>query len=85
MEEFLKVVYYNYADNETDGEIAIGDIGYEIFRPFTEELKKIVSPELFCSLEEVFGDCISENNIYYAVKGMALAIRIMNKEYTPFI
>lgn len=79
MDKFLEIVYSNQlADGEN------GDKFSEFFRPFFEKLKATVSEELYDQFEEIFANCAVENNQYYAVEGMKLAIGIMDGSYIPF-
>lgn len=81
MDEFLKVVYNAHV--ETYG---ISDKSYdELYKPFLNRLKEIVSQKLYEELEELFTGCTIENNIYYGVEGMKLAMSIMEKKYIPQI
>ena len=61
-----------------------GDKYIEFFKPFLEKLKATVSEELYNQFEEIFTTCVVENNKYYAVEGMKLAIGIMDGSYIPF-
>ena len=47
-------------------------------------MKATVSEELYDQFEEIFTTCVVENNKYYAVEGMKLAIGIMDGSYIPF-
>ena len=49
-----------------------------------EKLKSTVSEELYNQFDEIFTNCVIENNQYYAVEGMKLAIGIINGSYIPF-
>lgn len=79
MDKFLEIVYSNQL---ADGEK--GDKFSEFFSPFLEKLKATVSEELYNQFEEIFANCAVENNQYYAVEGMKLAIGIMDGSYIPF-
>lgn len=83
MDKFLEIVYMNYADGEKDGERHVSDKYVEVLEPFTNRLKDLVSEKLYNELEELLSDCMSENNHYYATKGMELAIGVMNGTYIP--
>ena len=79
MDKFLEIVYSNQiADTKK------GDKYIEFFNPFLEKLKATVSEELYNQFEEIFTTCVVENNKYYAVEGMKLAIGIMDGSYIPF-
>ena len=78
MEKFLEIVYTNqFADGEK------GDEFFKIFDPLLERLKELLSEKLYEEIEELFIDCCAENNSFYAVEGMKLAIGIMNGTYIP--
>ena len=79
MDKFLEIVYSNQI---ADGEK--GDKFSEFFNSFFEKLKATVSEELYDQFEEIFTTCVVENNKYYAVEGMKLAIGIMDGSYIPF-
>ena len=79
MDKFLEIVYTNQlADSEK------GDKFEEFFKPLMDKLKATVSEELYNQFEEIFANCAVENNQYYAVEGMKLAIGIMDGSYIPF-
>lgn len=78
MDEFLNIIYTNYAD-----ESKISDDYMKYFGNVSEKLKEIVSIELYEDFENIFTDCIVDNNRHYFVEGMKLAIQIMNKKYIP--
>lgn len=78
MEKFLEIVYTNqFADGEK------GDEFLKIFTPLLERLKDLLSEKLYEEINELFIDCCTENNSFYAVEGMKLAIEIMNGTYIP--
>ena len=78
MDKFLEVVYTNQlADSEK------GDMFAQFFEKFLNRLKDIVSEKVFDELEELFTDCVVQNDRYYAVEGMKLAIGIMDGTYIP--
>ena len=80
MDKFLEIVYTNQlADSDKGGKYE------EIFKPFMDELKSIVSTEIYKNIEELFNDCITENNCFYAVEGMKMAIGIMDGTYIPTV
>lgn len=79
MDKFLEIVYSNQiADTKK------GDKYSEFFKPFMEKLKSTVSEELYNQFDEIFTNCVIENNQYYAVEGMKLAIGIIDGSYIPF-
>lgn len=45
-----------------------------IFEPFLTTLKDILSDGLYEELEELFIDCAEENNRYYMLQGMSIAM-----------
>ena len=79
MDKFLEIVYFNQFSSGKDG-----DKFEEFFKPFLEKLKATVSEELYNQFEEIFANCAVENNQYYAVEGMKLAIGIVDGSYIPF-
>lgn len=76
MDKFLEIVYANQIADESQG-----DKYEEIFEPFLTELKSLVSEKVYYKLEELFTDCVTDNNRFYAVEGMKLAIGVMNGTY----
>lgn len=81
MDKFLEIVYTNQIMSTAEQ----GDKYIEIFEPFMSKLKDIVSEKIYSELEETFNSCAVENNSFYAVSGMKLAIGITNGTYTPTI
>jgi hypothetical protein len=81
MDNFLEIV----CTNQIMGNAEQGDKYLEVFRPFMNKLKDIVSDKVYSELEEIFNDCAAESNYFYAVTGMKLAIGIMNGTYTPAV
>lgn len=78
MDKFLEIVYTNqFASGEQ------GDEFEKIFAPLMEKLKETLSENLYKEIEELFIDCCMENNRFYAVEGMKLAIGIMDGTYIP--
>lgn len=51
-----------------------GDKYSELLEPFMSKFKEIVSDKVYCELEEEFNNCMIENNTYYAVAGMKMAV-----------
>lgn len=80
MDEFLKVIYRNYA---SESELQDAFIGY--FEELTEKIGKTVSTDLSEDFQEILIACAIENNEHYFVEGMKLAIAIMEKKYIPQI
>lgn len=81
MDNFLEIV----CANQIMATAEQGDKYIEIFEPFMNKLKDIVSDKVYSELKETFNCCVAENNSFYAVSGMKLAIGIMNRTYTPTI
>lgn len=79
MDNFLEIV----CDNQIMATTEQGDKYIEIFEPFMNKLNDIVSDKVYSELEETFNSCAAENNSFYAVSGMKLAIGIMNGSYIP--
>ena len=80
MDKFLEIVYSNQlADSDK------GDQYQSIYKPFMDKLKGIVSKEIYSELEELFNNCSIENNSFYAVEGMKLAIGIMDGTFIPTV
>lgn len=80
MDKFLEIVHSNQlADSDKGGMYA------EIYKPFMDKIKGIVSKEIYEELEELFNDCSTENNSFYAVEGMKFAIGIMDGSYIPTV
>lgn len=80
MDKFLEIVYSNQL-----GDSDKGDMYAEIYKPFMDKIKGIVSKEIYYELEELFNDCSTKNNSFYAVEGMKLAIGIMDGSYVPTV
>lgn len=78
MDKFLEIIYQNQIVDEEDGEK-----WYEFFLPLIMALEDTVSDRVFQELQELLIDAIAENNKYYCVKGMKLAIGIANGTYIP--
>ena len=55
----------------------------EFFQPLLNEIKGIVNEKVYEHIEELFINCASKNDRYYAVEGMKLAISIMDENYIP--
>lgn len=80
MDRFLEIVYSNQLSNSEKG------IMYQQFyEPFMDKIKGIVSKEIYDELEELFNDCSADNNRFYAVEGMKLAIGIMDGSFIPVV
>lgn len=78
MKEFLQIVYTNQIEKTETG-----DEYFKIFEPFMDRLKEILSDSLYKELEELFNTCAAQNNSFYAVTGMELAIGIMDGTFVP--
>lgn len=78
MDKFLDIVYTNQISDSKDG-----DMYYEFFRPLLDKLKDLVSEKVYNELEEMFNNCATENNRFYAIAGMKLAIGVMDGTYIP--
>ncbi len=76
MDKFLELVYQSQIADEPEGEM-----WYKFFLDFIMTLEGAVDEETFDKLYELLIDAITENNRYYAVKGMELAIGILNGTY----
>lgn len=80
MDEFLGIIYMNYAD-----ESGLSEAYLEHFKDFDDKLKGTVAEEPYEDFVELFTDCVAENNRHYFIEGMKLAIAIMNKKYVPTV
>lgn len=78
MDEFLKVVMYNYMDGNFIQELPC-------IIESKDEIKNLISPKLYEKWEDDFYDNIVQQNQYAFVEGMKLAISIMEKKYVPRI
>ena len=80
MDKFLEIVYSNQlADSDK------GDKFEDFFKPLMNKLKETVSEELYSDFEDLFLTCAVDNNRFYAVEGMKLAIGIMDGTYIPTV
>ena len=80
MDKFLEIVYSNQlADSDK------GDKFEDFFKPLMNKLKETVSEELYRDFEDLFLTCAVDNNRFYAVEGMKLAIGIMDGTYIPTV
>ena len=79
MEKFLEIVYVNQFSSGENG-----DEFLKIFIPLLDRLKELLSEKLYDEIEQLFIDCCVQNNSFYAVEGMKLAIGIMDGSYIPF-
>lgn len=77
MDKFLEILCSNQLQNDNSCD--------DIFRPFENALRKIVSDNLFDELMELFTECMAKNNDYYALAGMKLAIGILDGTYVPVV
>lgn len=80
MDKFLELVYQSQIADEPEGEM-----WYKFFLDFIMTLEDSVSAEKFEDLKELLIDAMTENNRYYGVKGMELAIGILNGTYVAKI
>lgn len=78
MDKFLEVVYINQLASGENG-----DKFDEFFKPLMDKLRSTVSEELYEDFQEIFTNCAVDNNRFYAVEGMKLAIGIMDGTYIP--
>lgn len=78
MDNFLEVIYASQISNSKKG-----DRYDDFFKPFFGRMKELMSERLYDEMEEIFIACVSQNNSYYAVEGMKLAIGIMDGTYVP--
>lgn len=80
MDEFLKIVGMNHIMNSGT---------FENYQPevikLLDELKKIVSDEVFNHLEDLTDDAVNATNEYAFVEGMKTAIAITEKNYKPVL
>lgn len=80
MDEFLKIVGMNHIINSGT---------FENYQPevikLLDELKKIVSDEVFNHLEDLIDDAVNATNEYAFVEGMKTAIAITEKNYKPVL
>jgi hypothetical protein len=80
MDKFLEIVCMSQIQDGENGEKYL-----KIFEPLLKRLQEIVSKDIYEELWEIFVECSSTNNSFYAVEGMKLAIEIMNGSYVPNI
>lgn len=80
MDEFLKVVYRGYVTNDTNSE---SEKYAEFFKPMLEKIKRTVSEEIYGEIEDLFIDAVTASNEFYALKGMNLALDVIQKKYIP--
>lgn len=81
MDRFLEIVFAGQImDDSVEGMKFV-----ELFKPFLDELKDIVSEKKYSDLYDVFTDCVVDTAEYYGTKGMKLAIGIMDGSYVPQI
>lgn len=80
MDKFLQIVY----EGQFDG-TGKRDKTFEFFKPTFDMLKGILSEELYEKVEEQFIADASQNNSFFAVEAMKLAIGIMDGTYVPYI
>lgn len=80
MDKFLDIIYTSQL-----ADIEKGDVFLKTFAPFHEKLKELLSQKFYEEIEQLFVDYCIENNRFYAVEGMKLAIGIMDDTYIPKI
>lgn len=80
MSRFLELVYQSQIADEEEGKE-----WYKFFLDFIMTLEGAVDEDTFDELYELLVDAITETNRYYAVKGMELAIGILNDTYVAKI
>lgn len=80
MSRFLELVYQSQIADEEEGKE-----WYKFFLDFIMTLEGAVDEETFDKLYELFIDATTECNRFYAVKGMELAIGILNGTYVAKI
>ena len=78
MDKFLESICTNQIMSSKQG-----DKYSELLEPFMSKLKEIVSDKVYCELEEKFNNCMIENNTYYAVAGMKMAVGILDGTFVP--
>lgn len=77
MDEFLRIVYEGHTS-----QIEVGNKCYDVFfKPFFNRLHELVNDKVFEELDELFTICAIDNNSYYGVEGMKIAIQIQNNTY----
>ena len=81
MDKFLDIICANQIMSTKEQ----GDKYIEFFEPFMSKLKDIVSEKVYSELEEMFSSCVVENNSFYAVAGMKLAIGVIDDTYVPTV
>lgn len=73
MDKFLEITFENQILATKDGDKFV-----EYFAPFMEKLKGIVSAELYEEFDELLNGCANQNNIFYGVQGMKLAMGVLD-------
>ena len=76
MDKFLEITFENQILATKDGDKFV-----EYFAPFMEKLKGIVSAELYEEFDELLNGCANQNNIFYGVQGMKLAMGVLDGTY----
>lgn len=76
MDKFLEITFENQILATKDGDKFV-----EYFAPFMEKLKGIVSAELYEEFDELLNGCANENNKFYGVEGMKLAMGVLDGTY----
>ena len=80
MSRFLELVYQSQIADEEEGKE-----WYKFFLDFIMTLEGAVDEDTFDELYELLVDAITKTNRYYGVKGMELAIGILNDTYVAKI
>lgn len=80
MDEFLKVVYRGYVVND---EAAEAEKYREFFQPMLNKIKETVSDKVYGQIEDLFMNGVCASNEFYAIKGMNLALDVIQKKYVP--
>lgn len=76
MDKFFELAFINYT-NDDDGDVMARKID-DLFKPFTDRLRKLLAPEIVSELEENLIDCYVATTNIAGVEGMKLAIGIIN-------
>ena len=78
MDEFLKIIYRKYAN-----ENGVIDAYQTYFEELVKGFDKTVSNDISKEFQDILMNCALNNNEFYFVEGMKLAIKIMEKKYIP--
>lgn len=80
MDNFLEIIYAGQFEQK-----GFTEKYEEFFKPTLDKLKSLLSPELYEEIETQFIKDSIDNNRFYAVEAMKLAIGIMDGTYVPYI